>query len=170
MHHEVCALCPRMLAGADLGAILSEAQLLAINETVESMEQQQQQQKQQQKQQQATGEAQPQGPAGQQPSAAAAAQELSGVSASSKTEPSSVQGAPIESSSASEPAAHDPRGLTVRMSHLLRAQAAARPSLPAAEAARLAALYDRFRRDREPPAARAAAGEQGAGGKRATLA
>lgn len=152
-------------AGADLGAILSEAQLLAINETVESMEQQQQQQ--QVVQQQATVKAKRQAPAGQQPSAV---RDLAGASAVANAEPPGVQGTPIEAPSASEPAAPDSRGPVVRMSHLLRAQAAARPSLPAAEAARLAALYDRFRRDREAPAARAAAGEHGAGGKRATLA
>ncbi|KXZ55626.1 hypothetical protein GPECTOR_2g1176 [Gonium pectorale] len=81
-------------------------------------------------------------------------------------------GASVGASSQSGPAP-PASGPVIRMRHVLRALAAARPSLPSAEAARLAALYARFRSDREAPAGRA--GASGAGpeerqGMRATLA
>lgn len=62
-------------------------------------------------------------------------------------------------------------GPEICMRHVQRALAAARPSLPAAEAARLAALYDNFRRDREGPGARESkASGTSSGVKRVTLA
>ncbi|WIA28210.1 hypothetical protein OEZ86_010771 [Tetradesmus obliquus] len=84
--------------GADMAAVLSEAQLLAVHEQLDKAQQQQQQQQQQQE---------------------------------GATEGSSL--APV-----------------LRMEHLQRALARSRPSLPAAEQRRLAAVYGRFQQSRDP--------------------
>ncbi|KAG2501630.1 hypothetical protein HYH03_000135 [Edaphochlamys debaryana] len=173
------------LTGADLGAVLSEAALHAINESVQGAE--------------AAGAAEAEagvaGLGGAEPGEAAAATRASlatapdaagvtplpgtGAASAGSGEQSgsggaggsgatdSVAGADAPSAAAAASAGGGGSGPLICWRHVQRALAGARPSLPASEAARLEGLYARFRSDREASGARP--GGTGAGG-RATLA
>jgi transitional endoplasmic reticulum ATPase len=101
VNFEAIAQLTVNFTGADVAAVLSEAQLLAVHEQLDKAQEQQQQQQ--------TG--------------------ASGSSSSS----SSSSHAPV-----------------LCVEHLQRALARARPSLPATEQRRLAAVYARFQQGRDP--------------------
>ncbi|GIL52729.1 hypothetical protein Vafri_8519 [Volvox africanus] len=189
------------MTGADLGAVLSEAQLHAINENVEEATAREADRATATANAAAVADAAVAGGGG---AAAGSAAAVAGASAaqmaygdSSAAGGRSASGEAAQGSRSTSTAGGDngsgssgsggsgsessngvaggngmavSTGPQICMRHVLRALSAARPSLPAAEAARLAALYDRFRRDREAPVTRPGPGGADPGVKRATLA
>ncbi|GLI68017.1 hypothetical protein VaNZ11_012315, partial [Volvox africanus] len=171
------------MTGADLGAVLSEAQLHAINESVEEATAREARRADAHAHATTVADAAGAGASAAEGPGASAAQMAYGNSSAAGGRnasgeaakgglSTSTAGAGCESSSgvASGDDVAVSTGPQICMCHLLRALSAARPSLPAAEAARLAALYDRFRRDREAPVTRPGPGGADPGVKRATLA
>ena len=143
-------------SGADLGAILSEAQLLAVHDLLDARQAQAEDEKQ----------------------AQATAAGGGGVALSSTTScfgpPTMIiaaAAAPTRSPAVTATAA-SVASVTVTMSHIRRALGVARPSLPAAERRRLEALYARFRQARDPQLGheQRERGGDSAAGKKATLA
>ncbi|GIL79880.1 hypothetical protein Vretimale_12481 [Volvox reticuliferus] len=175
------------MTGADLGAVLSEAQLHAINESVEEATTREAGCPDAITHASAVADASGASGAAVGPAASASQMAAGGVadgrSASGEAASGSCStstaggggggGGGSESSSGvaggGDSMAVSP-GPQICMRHVLRALSAARPSLPSAEAARLAALYDRFRRDREAPVSRPGPGGADPAIKRATLA
>ncbi|KAF6257629.1 P-loop containing nucleoside triphosphate hydrolase protein [Scenedesmus sp. NREL 46B-D3] len=105
VNFEAIARLTVNFTGADMAAVLSEAQLLAVHEQLDKAQAQQQQDQ----------------------------QEDGDTGGSTSSSSSSSSQAPV-----------------LRMEHLQRALARARPSLPATEQARLAAVYARFQQGRDP--------------------
>ena len=134
-------------SGADLGAILSEAQLLAVHDLLDAR--------------------QAQAEAGQaQTTAVVGGGVASALCSGPPAMLTAVAAAP------SPPTTATAVSVTVTMSHIRRALGVARPSLPAAERRRLEALYARFRQARDPPQGleQRERGGDSVAGKKATLA
>ena len=150
-------------SGADLGALLAEAQLAAVHEVLEGSE--------------PGAEAAARAPAGGKPAAAdepvgggssgssgageagtaagPAGREAAGGSGSSGDRAAAAaQQAPAAQRPPAAPAPH--QAVVLQQRHLEAALETARPSVPEAERERLDAIYGRFRADRRPGGAAAA--------------
>lgn len=158
--------------GADLAAILSEAQLLAVHDQLDKQQQQldkQQQLEQQQQVKQQQQRRQDQEAASLYGSGAqAAAADAAGAAAAAGVDTPRGTGAPgsstaaaagsssstinggVAGSSSTNSISDGAARCAVSMAHVQRALSRARPSLPPSERRRLEAVYNRFQQSRDP--------------------